>query len=213
MATIVGRILNLRHTLRALWRDAAQRRKYGQSAPKYGEQVWIHTKDCGNAIQAPISRRRSGKVLAGDWDLDSQPVRDLPKIAYCLRHWGDGQSWEDAGAHEFMIDLIRKRGRVDGVNNEQEIAERFARLDVIFKEVRTQGRLLPAHVVKNGGFRECGGVYVHIGRDGQPLFGHGGNHRLAIALALDLPHFPAQLGVVHPDALDRLAGFREMPQP
>lgn len=49
--------------------------------------------------------------------------------------------------------------------------------------------------------RESGGVYVHINRNGEAIFGGGGIHRFAIARILSLDTIPAQLGVVHEEAL------------
>ena len=49
---------------------------------------------------------------------------------------------------------------------------------------------------------------MHIDRQGKPIFGLGGNHRLAIALTVGLRSFPAQLGVIHPNALPKLDIYR-----
>jgi hypothetical protein len=53
-------------------------------------------------------------------------------------------------------------------------------------------------------FRESGGVLVHILADGMPVFG-GGNHRFAAARVLNFQRIPAQLGIVHPEAIQQEA--------
>ena len=54
---------------------------------------------------------------------------------------------------------------------------------------------------EQGGYREMDGIFVHVGRSGDIIFGGGGAHRLAIAQGLKLERVPAQLGVVHREAL------------
>lgn len=56
--------------------------------------------------------------------------------------------------------------------------------------------------------RELGGIEIHIGPEGEPIFGDSGNHRLAMALVLGLPRIPAMLGFVHEDGFGRLADYR-----
>jgi len=91
-------------------------------------------------------------------------------------------------------------GRFDGCETLEDVVRRYERLDEVFDQVRREGRLRTAAEL-GGSFRERGGVYVHIGRHSQPVFSLRGNHRLAIARILSLSLMPAQLGVVHPEAL------------
>lgn len=65
--------------------------------------------------------------------------------------------------------------------------------------------------------RAHGATLVHVGHDGACLRSGGGGHRFAIANILDLPETPAQLGVIHPDAiadrhLERLRASRFAPR-
>ncbi len=132
-----------------------------------------------------------------------------PKLDACYLHWSDGVSWSDTGIYEVMLDLIAKRGKVDGCRNLKDVQDRYERLDGVFSTVSEEGRLRVMSAVNPKNFREVGGVYFHIGRDGNPIFGGGGQHRLAIALILGIEHIPAQLGVIHPDALKTLGAYRD----
>lgn len=211
MASIINRMVYLRDFLRAAKVDQQQRKQFGDIAPRYGERIWVETKSCTMATERVFSRRKSGMVMNGNWDAPRTPLVEIPKIAYCLRHWHEGLSWEEAGAYQYMLDLIQKSGRVDGLKTIDQVVARYAQLDTIYSDVRSSGSLHVSANAKGGAFRECGGIYVHIGHDGAPLFGRAGHHRIAIANALHISHFPAQIGVVHVDALSLLPDLREFP--
>lgn len=120
----------------------------------------------------------------------------------------EGYSWEAAGAYDLTATLIARRGKVDGCASMQDVVRRYEDLDRMFDTMAREQRLRTAAEMRSGRIREEGGVYFHVGRDGTPIFGGGGNHRLAAAIALDIPTIPAQLGVVHPEGLDALAVLR-----
>lgn len=198
----------VRDMARALHRDALNRHRYGKDAPRFGEPVVVVPHDIEFLPLIPIGRRMSGAVLGGDWDRGGGRVVDVPKIAYCLRHWRDGLSWEESGAISFHLDAIRTNGEIDGCRDLASVMARLAQLDAIFVLARSSGTLKTALEAKGIAFRESGGILVHIDRAGRPLFGGGGHHRLAIALALGLPRITVQLGAVHEDALSLVPGLR-----
>lgn len=201
-------VVSLRDRMRALIRDTENKRKYGPWAPLYGEQIWVAPVDIRLSLPNGPGRRFSGRVLPGDWDQATISLTSDPKISYCLRHWCQDQSWEAAGAIDHMTKLIAANGSADGCKSRADIDRRYSQLDRIFDEISKAGRLKPAAEARPGSFRECGGVFIHIGRDGQLLFGRGGHHRLAIALALGLASIPSQVGVVHATSLQALALLR-----
>jgi len=212
MTSLISQLQYARDALRSKGLDWLQRQNNGEISPRYGERIWIETKQCTMSTKKAISRRKSGRIMGGEWDDCRTPVAELPKISYCLDHWCGGLSWEEAGAYEYMQELIRlKSGRVDGLLTIEDIIARFKTLDGIYLQVKAENQLKTAADAKGIAFRESGGIYMHIGRDGTPLFGNAGHHRLAIALALELPFFPAQLGLVHAQALASLPKFRENP--
>ncbi len=79
---------------------------------------------------------------------------------------------------------------------------RYQALDELFELVASERRLRRQVELNSRSFRELNGVYVHIGRNAEVLFAGGGFHRLAIARVLGLETIPAQLGVVHEEALE-----------
>ena len=90
----------------------------------------------------------------------------------------------------------------------EQILARCARWDRIFAEVQTSGRLRTRSEERPDGFRERGGIGLHVGPDGRLFKGRDGHHRFAMALALGLPVIPAMVGVVHRSALRHLPALR-----
>lgn len=193
------------------------RLKFGRQAPRYAERVWIDPGQCKRYIEAAdLSRRRgtgvrqlSGRVVK-TWPSDlEQSFSDHPKLTYCWKHWQEGLSWDEAGAVDFMLDRIAlsPTGHTDGRRTREDVVERFETLDSIWDDVKARGSLPSRNELKPGNFREAGGILVHIGPDGEPLFSGAGCHRFAIALMLER-RFPAQLGIIHESALARLPLLR-----
>lgn len=211
---------NIKYVARALLIDNINRLKFGQSAPRFGERIWVRPEDLRHYIESadfykrlgrPV-RRCSGRVIS-EWPLDLQRnISDNPKINYCFARWSQGMSWSDAGAIDFMLDkiAISPTGVSDGCRNYTDVIERFDALDRIWAELSVAGRLPCRKELIPTNFRELGGVLIHLGPGGEPIFSGAGCHRFAMALLLGAP-FPAQLGCVHESALDKLLEFRSRP--
>lgn len=206
-------LLSLRHRLRAYRLDSANRREFGPDAPLYGERIWVVPGDVRLALPKGPRRRESGQVKGGNWDLGGEPIESDPKIAYCLRHLRDGLDWEASGAVAHMEALIAAKGIADGCRNRRDIDRRFTAIDRMYEKIAASGELITTAAAHPGKFRECGGILIHIGRDGRPFFSRGGHHRMGIALAQQLALIPAQLGSIHPDGLAELATYRSKPKP
>ena len=187
--------------------DTTNRLRFGQDAPRVAQLIWVEPAACHVALNisealGPASPSLSGRVRGGDWDLQVRPVADVEKIAFGLRHWRDGVPWEETGAYEHMMRLIAERGRpVDRCSTLEDVIARYERLDAIYDEVLREGRLKPRAELSHGAFRERKGILIHVSRHSTPIFGGSSNNRFAMALALGLPAMPAQLGVVHAQAV------------
>jgi hypothetical protein len=187
-------------------RDAVNLARHGRDAPCYGERIWIDPRRLAriytrNPARTPDFRRRhSGMVIDGAWDRVTEPLERSWKIAACLRRFRDGASWRETGVYEKMGDMIARRGQFDSCRSMDDVEARYAGIDRLFDAIRRDGFRDDTRQVL-GTPRLSEGVFVHIGSDGAPIFGAIGNHRVAIARALGLSRIPAQLGVVHPKAL------------
>ena len=100
-----------------------------------------------------------------------------------------------------MQEMIDTRGPFDSCTSMADIIARYEKIDALYSEIRENG-FRDETVYRLGTPRLPEGVFVHLDRNGHPIFGAIGNHRLGIARALGLTRIPAQLGVVHPGAID-----------
>ena len=186
---------------RAVEVDLLNLRVHGRGSPRYREPVWIDPSACSEVVRS-VNHYHSGQVLGGDWDVEGQPLSTMFKMRACELHWVHGVPWRETGVYEHMMDLIEKHGgRVDGCLTLADVVDRYERLDAMFAEVRSQGRLLSRRERSQRGFRARGEIYIHVGRGPRLLFGGGGIHRFAAARIAGLDCVPAQLGVVHQDVV------------
>ena len=165
--------------------------------------MWINPSAFSDRVlETAPKRHHTGQVVDGDWDRETAPLSTLVKIRACELHWKHGVPWEETGVYEHMMELIAERGSADGCRTFADVVARYDRLDAMFRQVRSEGQLRSRSELQHRGFRAVGEVYVHVGRGPRLLFGNGGCHRLAAARAAGLECIPAQLGVVHPEALN-----------
>lgn len=197
---------------RVLLRDLQNLIRYGWSAPKFAETIWIKSQDCNKVLNLTDGWQRedSAKVIKSSWPTDNIfPVTDMPKFKFCLEHWVNGVAWENTGAYEYMEKLIKREGKgADLCKNMNDIKRRYQKLDLIFTQTKKMGRLKSMKEIKLCSFRESGGVFVHVGPNGEPFFGMGGIHRFAIAHILKT-QLPAQIGCVHVSAISHLDNLRK----
>lgn len=197
--------ISRRDKLRFYARDVRNFFRYGLCAPKSAELIWVCPQDIHTVLKRGVIRHprwATGKVMAGDWDLHVAPVEKYPKYKVCINRFVYGLDWESSGAFDVMGEAIKGRYVRDGCQNLQDVIRRYQLVDDLYARLQNGGRYktMPELWGKLA-FRECMGVYVHINRRCAPVFGGGGWHRLAIARILQLDVIPAQIGVVHAQAV------------
>lgn len=193
-----------RHTrVRAARRDVGNVVRYGAAAPKAHELVYVETASIQTALVTGVPPAQSGMVVEGDWDLAVKPVGEVSHIRQCLEHWGDGRSWEEVGAIDHVLELVRKgRGTHGGMSTRADVERRYAGVDQLLQTISVEGVLRTRKEIVGRGFREHGGILIHFGREGQPIYnGWQGCHRLAAAIQCDVTWIPVQVGMVHRQAV------------
>ena len=187
-------------------RDLILIAKYGQRGPLSDMAIFPKASELNYNYVAKdkrrFRRRHSGHVLAGDWDLSRKDLSDNTKLKSCRMHWIDGADWEETPIFQRMLAQIKQGLAPDECRSEEDVQNRYKRLDKIYEQTRQRGRLLRMSELPEYYRREHGAPLVHVARDGTCLRSGGGAHRFAIAKLLDLPEFPAQLGVIHPLAIE-----------
>ncbi|WP_143559272.1 hypothetical protein [Alkalispirochaeta americana] len=153
-------------------------------------------------LQSEIfSRKDSGRIVDGDWDVNVTPLEDFPKYKICYERFVNGKTWDQAGAYDLMDELMKIKPGADRCYSSSDVKVRYDALDEVYRKVKTQNELMSRKEIHKYNFRESGGVYVHIDRNSNFIFARGGCHRLAISKILKLKIIPAQVGVVHYKAL------------
>lgn len=185
---------------RSVVRDGRNLLRYGKRAPRWCQRIWVDPQACASFVTSH-GRSFTGQVLGGDWDRSRFPLTEHHKIGACFAHWNDGIPWEATGIFDWFADRLAGGASFDGCRTMEDVKLRYERLDIIFDQIKRDRRLRPIGEVEYDGFREHGGVYIHVGHDNAPVFGNGGCHRLAMSVVLQLSAIPAQLGIVHEHSL------------
>jgi hypothetical protein len=177
---------------------------FGKQAPVYAQLVYCNPKNINSILKEEyfFSRLYSGMVKGGNWDLKTEPVQNMKKFKICRKRFVEGLSWKKAGAYDHMLELLKKKKPYDGCYDLDDVIKRYKRLDELYffakknRKLLTQKELFGDQVHK-----EEKGIFIHFDRFGNPIFGGGGMHRFSISKILNLPVIPAQVGVVHLEAL------------
>lgn len=180
-------------------------------APRSAQCVFVDPRDIRRYVNwgPGLPRMDTGRVIDGDWDLAARPLASCEKLAVVMRKLERSISWEEAGAYARMLRVIKRRPGTDGCYGLDDVKERYTRLDEVIFQIEKEGRLRTRRELSRWNFREMGGVLVHIGRAGEPIFGCGGAHRLAVSRYLGFSIIPCQVGVVHAEAV-RSGAFRRL---
>jgi len=143
----------------------------------------------------------SGQVADGDWDIGARDWLDYRPLKCASLHSEQGIPWDRTGAYDIMMaSIARFGGQADGCRSMDDVVLRYATLDKIFDTVRQNGFLYTQKYLDERNVWEADGIFVHIGRNREIIFGCGGCHRFVMAKTLGLPIMPAVLGVIHKDA-------------
>ncbi|MCC5943246.1 MAG: hypothetical protein JJU37_17010 [Balneolaceae bacterium] len=175
------------------------------------ERIWVDPREITHMISREevyrltgIHRNRaSGVVINWNDVAEITPITEDFRIEYCFKHWQEGKSWEEIGVFDFMSNT-----KAYGNWPEEKIKARFSMLDKAFEETKNSRRLKTRSEMNPSNFREQDGILVHIAKNGKPVFGGNGFHRLAIAKVLKLEKIPACIGLVDKDSISYLKQYR-----
>lgn len=210
--------LHLAYRLAGLKREMENRLRFGPAAPKYAERIWLCPFDCRRAVSRHVknislswSRYGSARVVE-IWPEASSNVfvalGDRESILSCYDHWVRKIPWQETVEFGLLAGEIARLGSAHDCKNLPEVMNRYETLDRMFLQIQKEGKIRTRKELNPRNFREENGILIHIGPSGEPIVGDG-FHRMAMALILNLPLIPAQIGCVYKDAIPFLQRFRQ----
>ena len=209
---IYSLVNRMKYRTSVLYFDLSNKLKYGRDAPLFMETLWVNPGDVDTVIgkeevfNATGLHRSNVSGMIVDWDDVEKPssLADEYRIQYCYKHWKENESWDEIG----VIDYMTKSNKY-GDWPVEKIRARFQMLDKAFEETKKLGRLKKRKEIDPDNFREKDGIYVHIAKNGKPVFGGNGFHRLAISKVLGLEEIPVCVGMVDKEAIPLLKNYRK----
>jgi hypothetical protein len=185
-------------------RDIENMMRFGIHAPTSAELVYVDPNKLERCINQSLANRLdTGCIKAGDWDLITTRVQDERKVQGVKQRILQRLPWTQTECWKVAKKLVRKRPGADGLYSKADIRKRFKKLESFINSVASFRELafLPRAALLTGNFREASGVIICVARDGRLLFARRGCHRLAIAQSFRLAFIPAQIGIVHEQAV------------
>jgi hypothetical protein len=188
-------------------RDVMNRVRLGHAGPLFAEPLRTDPRSL-RLLKRRVHQSDSAQIIGGDWDsgTTSDP-RDERVFSSLHSHFVNGTSWEETGAIDRLWAWTSKHPGLDGYFTRDDIVKRYEGLDRMFETLAREERMRWQHELPGPSFREYGSLIVSITRDGTPVTTkESGNHRLAMAILLDLEAIPAQIGRIHSDSLANWRG-------
>ena len=133
-----------------------------------------------------------GVVRGGDWDRGLPRVEVQPKYRACAARVELDTSWEATGIIDLLADELTEGDAETiehGCGSREDLKRRYeTEREALFRTLRDEGYDRSLSPV-------C--CRVHIGRDGDLLFGSGGRHRFSLSRLLGIDTVPVQVMVRH----------------
>jgi len=142
-----------------------------------------------------------GKILSGNWDLGKIKFTETPVYQSFIKHFLEGEKWEDTLLYKILIEEIEKKGTPYGCEGKADLDIRLKGIDRLYKDIQEKGyksqkEILSSEKFVSPLFQIGDEIVVRIGRNGEILF-EDGQHRLAIAKILKLALIPIKITVRH----------------
>jgi len=155
----------------------------------------------------PISRwEYLGIAQDGDWDQETKKIRSSIKFRSVYNHFANNTPWGETFVYKNAIKKV-ENGEIywNGCRTVEDVKRRTEEIDQLYGKIKTegyksqseiQGRDIKSLLLSTSFDRSKEEIAVAIGRAGEFLF-IDGNHRLAIAKALDLEEIPVHVVFRH----------------
>jgi len=147
-------------------------------------------------------------VYGGCWDKATVKFRNRVQMNSLIRHFKEGVDWTETKYYQRERYKIENGSEWRNCASINELNERFAQYDRLYKQISNEGYKTQAQLLKENEkkteelnnepikakFNEVG---INIGRDGELIWQCRGQHRLCIAQILGLSEIPVQVHTRH----------------
>jgi hypothetical protein len=174
------------------------RYRYNHLAPTF-KTIYIDINDIYGWYPGALVRGQSyqGQVLSGDWDMNvipkSERLKTLSKFVGICERYIDQKEWIETTLFQHYRNLLGQNRQVMGRNSIKEVEFYYReKIDPLYTAIKKDG-ILPAGKQHPG----IDPLYVHIGRNGEFFYTNEGNHRLSMAIVLNIKKIPVQVWKRH----------------
>lgn len=130
-----------------------------------------------------------GVVLAGDWDLEHEPIETTPLFTFSYKVFKENQKIEDTKYYQQIL-----AGKLEPyIRGEDHLRLRLNKYIKLFEQIRDNGFQAQCKITDGNYFDE---ICISIDRDGHYIL-EDGRHRFMIAKCLNLSTVPAIVNRVH----------------
>jgi 2-polyprenyl-3-methyl-5-hydroxy-6-metoxy-1,4-benzoquinol methylase len=186
-----------------LWRNKiAFRNMLHDNSVNSNRIIWI---DPHNIINAGIGWgkynkfQETGKIVGGNWDLNTMPFEDLDVYRALKARFINGIEWENTSFYKTLLYRIKLGKKPFNISDNKGLVKRLNYIDHLYDEIKKNGyKTQQEFLDDSSSLRIMDEVTVRIARDGELLF-EDGRHRLAIAKILGLPEIPVRVTWRHKD--------------
>lgn len=134
-----------------------------------------------------------GKIVSGNWDLNTMPFKDLDIYRAFHERFIYGREWEETSYYRDYVYQIERGKEISGVKYKKDILFRLGEMDKLFEEIKHGSYKTQVDLKKSSTLISVmDEITVRIGRDGELLF-EDGRHRLAIAKILGINKIPVRV--------------------
>ena len=166
-----------------------------KAARPYHQPLFISPQSVSHWLfdKSVLPFRTPGRIVAGAWDSDTVSRQDrLQKsdkyIGLCER-FVHGMPWSQTMLFQQRYSReLKEKGRArGGATTLQELEKVYERYDRMFEDIKAHGVIAPT---RENGFDW---IYIYIGRNGEIIYTSNGNHRLYMAIILDVATMPVRV--------------------
>lgn len=135
-----------------------------------------------------------GKIVGGNWDLNTMPFNDLDIHKSFKARFVHGKEWKETSYYQDLIYQIEKgESRISGVKDKEDISRKLNEMDKLFDNIKKNGYKTIIEIKGNNpAIAAMDEITFRIGRNGELLF-EDGRHRLSIAKILGIKKIPARV--------------------